>query len=159
MLNYFPLDLIFSFLAEFCLTPSDAGFPAKAKKYDGGIIVAGSNYGQGSSREHAALAPLYLGVKVVLTKSFARIHKANLINNAIIPLVFKDVKDYENIDMMDELVIEDAANQIKKGIVIVKNITKGTEYETLPEVTQKRKRDAYIRWINKSYEKQEKVGA
>ncbi|MBU3159485.1 aconitate hydratase [Clostridium frigoris] len=125
------------YLAEFCLTPSDAEFPAKAKKYDGGIIVAGSNYGQGSSREHAALAPLYLGVKVVLTKSFARIHKANLINNAIIPLVFKDFKDYENIDMMDELVIEDAANQIKKGIVIVKNITKKTEYETLPEVTQR----------------------
>ncbi|MCB2354902.1 aconitate hydratase [Clostridium estertheticum] len=127
------------YLAEFCLTPSDAEFPAKAKKYDGGIIVAGSNYGQGSSREHAALAPLYLGVKVVLTKSFARIHKANLINNAIIPLVFKDVKDYENIDMMDELVIEDAANQIKKGLVIVKNITKGSEYETLPEVTQREK--------------------
>ncbi|MBU3185539.1 aconitate hydratase [Clostridium estertheticum] len=127
------------YLAEFCLTPSDAEFPAKAKKYDGGIIVAGSNYGQGSSREHAALAPLYLGVKVVLTKSFARIHKANLINNAIIPLVFKDVKDYEDIDMMDELVIEDAANQIKKGLVIVKNITKGSEYKTLPEVTQREK--------------------
>ncbi|NNU77082.1 aconitate hydratase [Clostridium estertheticum] len=127
------------YLAEFCLTPSDAEFPAKAKKYNGGIIVAGSNYGQGSSREHAALAPLYLGVRVVLTKSFARIHKANLINNAIIPLVFNDVKDYENIDMMDELVIEDAANQIKKGLVIVKNITKGTEYETLPEVTQREK--------------------
>ncbi|MBU3179908.1 aconitate hydratase [Clostridium psychrophilum] len=127
------------YLAEFCLTPSDAEFPAKAKKYDGGIIVAGSNYGQGSSREHAALAPLYLGIKVVLTKSFARIHKANLINNAIIPLVFKDVKDYENIDMMDELVIEDAAEQIKKDTVIVKNITKGSEYITLPEVTDREK--------------------
>jgi len=112
------------YLAEFCLTPSDAEFPAKAKKYDGGIIVAGSNYGQGSSREHAALAPLYLGVKVVLTKSFARIHKANLINNAIIPLVFKDVKDYEDIAVMDELVIEDAAKQINKGIVIVKEYNK-----------------------------------
>jgi len=121
------------------LTPSDAEFPAKAKKYDGGIIVAGSNYGQGSSREHAALAPLYLGVKVVLTKSFARIHKANLINNAIIPLVFKDVKDYEDIAVMDELVIEDAAKQINKGIVIVKNITKGSEYKTLPEVTEREK--------------------
>ncbi len=127
------------YLAEFCLTPSDAEFPAKAKKYDGGIIVAGSNYGQGSSREHAALAPLYLGVKVVLTKSFARIHKANLINNAIIPLVFKDVKDYEDIAVMDELVIEDAAKQINKGIVIVKNITKGSEYKTLPEVTEREK--------------------
>ncbi|MBU3200136.1 aconitate hydratase [Clostridium estertheticum] len=147
------------YLAEFCLTPSDAEFPAKAKKYDGGIIVAGSNYGQGSSREHAALAPLYLGVKVVLTKSFARIHKANLINNAIIPLVFKDVKDYENIDMMDELVIEDAANQIKKGLVIVKNITKGSEYETLPEVTQREKEMLIHGGLINLMKNKKKVGA
>jgi len=147
------------YLAEFCLTPSDAEFPAKAKKYDGGIIVAGSNYGQGSSREHAALAPLYLGVKVVLTKSFARIHKANLINNAIIPLVFKDVKDYENIDMMDELVIEDAAKQIEKGIVIVKNKTKGTEYETLPEVTQREKEMVIHGGLINLMKNKKKVGA
>ncbi|MBU3214883.1 aconitate hydratase [Clostridium estertheticum] len=147
------------YLAEFCLTPSDAEFPAKAKKYDGGIIVAGSNYGQGSSREHAALAPLYLGVKVVLTKSFARIHKANLINNAIIPLVFNDVKDYENIDMMDELVIEDAANQIKKGIVIVKNITKGSEYKTLPEVTQREKEMLIHGGLINLMKNKKKVGA
>ena len=147
------------YLAEFCLTPSDAEFPAKAKKYDGGIIVAGSNYGQGSSREHAALAPLYLGVKVVLTKSFARIHKANLINNAIIPLVFKDAKDYENIDMMDELVIKDAANQIKKDTVIVKNITKGTEYETLPEVTQREKEMLIHGGLINLMKNKKKVGA
>jgi len=127
------------YLSEFCLTPCDAEFPTKAKKYDGGIIIAGANYGQGSSREHAALAPLYLGIKAVIAKSFARIHKANLINNAIIPLVFKDVKDYEDIEFMDELVIEDVANQIEKGIVIVKNITKGSEYKTLPEVTEREK--------------------
>ena len=147
------------YLAEFCLTPSDAEFPAKAKKYDGGIIVAGSNYGQGSSREHAALAPLYLGVKVVLTKSFARIHKANLINNAIIPLVFKDIEDYENIDMMDELVIEDAANQIKEGIVIVKNITKGSEYKTLPEVTQREKEMLIHGGLINLMKNKKKVGA
>lgn len=127
------------YLSEFCLTPCDAEFPAKAKKYDGGIIIAGANYGQGSSREHAALAPLYLGIKAVIAKSFARIHKANLINNAIIPLVFEDVKDYEEIDVMDELVIEDAVEQIKKDIVIVKNITKGSEYKTLPQVTEREK--------------------
>ena len=85
------------YLAEFCLTPSDENFPTKAKENGGGIIVAGSNYGQGSSREHAALAPLYLGIKAVIAKSFARIHKANLINNAIIPLVFEDANDYEDI--------------------------------------------------------------
>ena len=127
------------YLAEFCLTPCDADFPTNAKKNDGGIIVAGSNYGQGSSREHAALAPLFLGIKVVLAKSFARIHKANLINNAIIPLVFENIKDYEDIDVMDELVIEDAAEQINKESVIVKNITKGSEYKTLPEVTEREK--------------------
>ena len=127
------------YLSEFCLTPCDSEFPAKAKKYVGGIIIAGANYGQGSSREHAALAPLYLGIKAVIAKSFARIHKANLINNAIIPLVFEDVKDYEEIDIMDELVIEDAVEQIKKDIVIVKNITKGSEYKTLPEVTEREK--------------------
>ncbi|MBU3189068.1 aconitate hydratase [Clostridium bowmanii] len=125
------------YLSEFCLTPCDENFPSKAKEQGGGIIVAGANYGQGSSREHAALAPLYLGVKAVIAKSFARIHKANLINNAIIPLVFIDVNDYEDISFMDELIIEDVANQIRKGIVIVKNITKGSEYNTLPEVTMR----------------------
>ena len=127
------------YLSEFCLTPSDENFPAKAKAHNGGIIIAGSNYGQGSSREHAALAPLYLGIKAVIAKSFARIHKANLINNAIIPLVFENANDYEDIAVMDELIIEDAIAQINKGIVIVKNITKGTQYKTLPEVTEREK--------------------
>jgi aconitate hydratase len=127
------------YLSEFCLTPSDENFPAKAKKHNGGIIIAGSNYGQGSSREHAALAPLYLGIKAVIAKSFARIHKANLINNAIIPLVFENANDYEDIAVMDELIIEDAAKQINNGIVIIKNITKGTQYKTLPEVTEREK--------------------
>ena len=127
------------YLSEFCLTPCDENFPAVAKKQGGGIIIAGSNYGQGSSREHAALAPLHLGIKAVIAKSFARIHKANLINNAIIPLVFENSNDYEDIDMMDELIIEDAAEQIKRDIVIVRNLTKGTQFRTLPEVTQREK--------------------
>jgi aconitate hydratase len=131
------------YLSEFCLTPCDENFPALAKEQGGGIIIAGANYGQGSSREHAALAPLYLGVKAVITKSFARIHKANLINNAIIPLVFENAHDYEDIDLMDELIIEDAIEQIKKGIVIVFNRTKRVYYKTLPEVT-KREKDMLI---------------
>lgn len=93
------------YLANYCLTPSDEAFPTKAKANGGGIIVAGDNYGQGSSREHAALAPLYLGVKAVLAKSFARIHKQNLINNGIIPLTFMD-DDYEAFHEGDELVFE-----------------------------------------------------
>ena len=102
------------YLADYCLTPCDPDFPARAKAEGGGFIIAGANYGQGSSREHAALAPLQLGVKAVLAKSFARIHMANLINNGILPLTFADPADYDRISLLDELVIENAADQIKK---------------------------------------------
>ena len=74
------------YLSDYCLTPVDAAFPARAKAEKGGILVAGQNYGQGSSREHAALVPLYLGIRAVVAKSFARIHQANLINNGILPV-------------------------------------------------------------------------
>lgn len=101
------------YLAEYCLTPCDPDFPGRAKKEGGGMIVAGSNYGQGSSREHAALAPLQLGIRAVLAKSFARIHMANLINNGILPLTFADEQDYDRIDLMDEMLIENPATQIE----------------------------------------------
>ena len=100
------------YLAEYCLTPCDPGFPARAHARHGGFIVGGVNYGQGSSREHAALAPLQLGVKAVLAKSFARIHAANLINNGILPLVFADPSDYEKLKVGDLITIEDAPEQI-----------------------------------------------
>lgn len=116
------------YLSEYCLTPSDKDFPAKAKENNGGFVVAGSNYGQGSSREHAALAPLFLGIKAVLAKSFARIHMANLINNGIMPLIFKVEADYDDISEMDELVIEDAKAQVQNDEIIVKNKTNGHEY-------------------------------
>jgi aconitate hydratase len=99
-------------LANFCLTPCDPDFPARAKENNGGFIIAGSNYGQGSSREHAALAPLQLGIKAVLAVSFARIHMANLMNNGILPLTFADEADYDRINLFDELVINDAPAQI-----------------------------------------------
>ncbi len=102
------------YLSEYCLTPSDPEFPAKAKANGGGFIVGGSNYGQGSSREHAALAPLYLGVKAVLAKSFARIHAANLVNNGILPLEFADPADYDAIKEGDEITIADARAQVAK---------------------------------------------
>jgi aconitate hydratase len=105
------------YLADFCLTPSDPEFPARAKANGGGMIIAGTNYGQGSSREHAALAPLQLGVKAVLAKSFARIHMANLINNGILPLTFRNPSDYESIDLLDELVIDDAGQQVRQLVV------------------------------------------
>ena len=93
------------YLSEFCFNTIDTEFPKRAKEYNGGFIVACNNYGQGSSREHAALAPLYLGVKAVIAKSFARIHKANLINNGIIPMEFKNEKDYDNISLLDDIQI------------------------------------------------------
>ncbi|MDD4368560.1 MAG: aconitate hydratase [Oscillospiraceae bacterium] len=101
------------YLADFCLTPCDPEFPARAKAHGGGMIVAGQNYGQGSSREHAALAPLQLGVRAVLALSFARIHEANLINNGILPLTFINPADYEALKLEDELLIDHAVDQVK----------------------------------------------
>ncbi|MBZ4646180.1 MAG: aconitate hydratase [Petroclostridium sp.] len=116
------------YLSEFCLTPCDAEFPKRAKENGGGFIIGGVNYGQGSSREHAALVPLYLGVKGVIAKSFARIHMANLINSGILPLTFDNEQDYDTIGMYDELVMEDAISQIKSGNpIIIKNVTKEKE--------------------------------
>ena len=100
------------YLANFCLAPCDEGFAARALEKGGGFIVAGENYGQGSSREHAALAPLYLGIKAVLAKSFARIHRANLMNNGILPLEFTDAADYDAACEGCPVEIEDAPAQI-----------------------------------------------
>ncbi|WP_123052882.1 aconitate hydratase [Clostridium sp. JN-1] len=127
------------YLSEYCLTPCDKDFPKKAKENNGGFIVGGVNYGQGSSREHAALAPLYLGIKAVFAKSFARIHKANLINNGIIPLVFGDLNDYDKIGEMDELIIENALDQVNNSEVIVKNKTRNEEYKMLLEITERQR--------------------
>ncbi len=116
------------YLSEYCLAPCDPQFPARAKEKNGGFIIAGSNYGQGSSREHAALVPLYLGIKAVVAKSFARIHMANLINNGILPLTFVNEADYDSFDMGDVLEIGDIADKIKNNLPItVTNVTKGKE--------------------------------
>ena len=132
------------YLSEFCLTPCDPEFPKRAKENGGGYIVGGSNYGQGSSREHAALAPLYLGIKAVFAKSFARIHMANLVNSGILPLVFKNEADYDKVSQTDELVIDDVINQIKKGNeIIIKNVTKGTEFVTILNVSDRQKEMLY----------------
>lgn len=115
------------YLSEYCFNTIDEEFPKRAKKNKGGFIVAGENYGQGSSREHAALAPLYLGIKGVVAKSFARIHKANLINSGIIPMEFKNKNDYEKIGLMDNIIIEDIFSGIDKGELKMKNITNSNE--------------------------------
>ena len=114
-------------LSEFCFTVCDKDFPERAKTKGGGIILGGQNYGQGSSREHAALVPLYLGVKAVIAKSFARIHVANLINFGIVPMTLADEKDYEKIAEGDALVIEGFADAIRNSdSVTLVNTKNGT---------------------------------
>ena len=131
------------YLADYCLTPCDEQFPARAKENNGGFIIGGQNYGQGSSREHAALAPLQLGVKGVIALSFARIHMANLINNGILPLTFKDAADYDKINMLDELVIENAREQVEAAAsgktVTITNKTQGYSFETELVISDRQK--------------------
>lgn len=117
-------------LSQYCFGVCDETFPERIKAEGKGIIVGGSNYGQGSSREHAALVPLYLGVKAVITKSFARIHVANLVNAGILPFTFMNEEDYDKIDQMDKLALPDIKDCIEnKKQIVLKNITKGEEYE------------------------------
>jgi aconitate hydratase len=114
-------------MSEFCFNVCDKDFPARAKACGKSIIVGGVNYGQGSSREHAALVPLYLGVKAVVAKSFARIHKDNLINAGILPLTFVDPSDYDKIQMGDEIALSDLYASLKSGDYRMLNKTAGTE--------------------------------
>ena len=133
------------YLADFCLSPCDTDFAARAKAKNGGFIIGGENYGQGSSREHAALAPLYLGVKAVLAKSFARIHRANLINNGILPLTFADAADYDAVSEGDEIVIAEAPAQIAaaaEGGAVTASIA-GREVELRLDITP-RQRDILL---------------
>ena len=116
-------------LSQHCFETIIPDFKERAEKNDGGIIVGGDNYGQGSSREHAALLPLYLGIKAVIAKSFARIHKANLINSGIIPLEFENQSDYDGIDEYDKLQLTDVENSLAKGEFTVKNLTKNNEFK------------------------------
>ncbi len=117
-------------MAEHVFEQVDADFARRAKDAGSSVVVGGSNYGQGSSREHAALAPMYLGLRAVLAKSFARIHRANLVNVGILPLVFVDEGDYDRIEQGDELEITDARAAIERGETIrVRNRTRGYEFE------------------------------
>lgn len=117
-------------LSQYCFAVCDETFPERIKKEGKGIIIGGSNYGQGSSREHAALVPLYLGVKAVITKSFARIHVANLVNAGILPFTFKNEEDYNRIDQLDELILPNIREKLEKNeTVTLINKTKNEEYE------------------------------
>ncbi len=126
------------YLSNFCFAVCDKEFPERCRKEGKGIIVGGQNYGQGSSREHAALVPLYLGIKAVLVKSFARIHCANLANAGILPLVFKQESDYDVIDPMDELSLPNVREKlIHHEPIIVKDLTKNKEIEAEAVLTDR----------------------
>ena len=128
-------------ISNYCFTVCDEKFPERAKEMGESIIVGGANYGQGSSREHAALAPLYLGVKAVLVKSFARIHRANLINAGILPLTFVNEVDYDSISEGDKLEIAGVREAVKSGKtqLVVVNKTSGREIPVLCELTGRTK--------------------
>lgn len=128
-------------ISQHCFTVCDEDFPRRAKNMGKSIIVGGSNYGQGSSREHAALAPLYLGIKAVLVKSFARIHRANLINAGILPLTFVNEADYDKINQGDEIVLADVRADVEADMskLTVVNKTTGVEIPVLCELTGRTK--------------------
>lgn len=128
-------------ISQHCFTICDEQFPARAKEMGKSIIVGGSNYGQGSSREHAALAPLYLGIKAVLVKSFARIHRANLINAGILPLTFVNEADYDAVSQGNELVLDNVRAEIEAGKseLTVLNKTTGKEIPVLCELSGRTK--------------------
>lgn len=124
-------------ISEITFGRMDPGFHLRAKEYGKSIIIGGENYGQGSSREHAAIAPMYLGVKAVIVKSMARIHKSNLVNHGVLPLLFVNSNDYDNIDEGDELLIEDVKNQIAGKDISVINKTKGISFRTIADLTDR----------------------
>ncbi|MBQ3150806.1 MAG: aconitate hydratase [Clostridia bacterium] len=132
------------FLSQFCFRQCDENFAENCKKEGKGFIIGGSNYGQGSSREHAALVPLYLGIKAVITKSFARIHQANLVNAGIMPFTFDNPDDYDKISQFDELCLDNVREALEKDLPItLKNVTTGESYSVTCQVSG-RQRDIIL---------------
>lgn len=128
------------YMSQFCFAVCDKSFPERCRQNGTGIIIGGSNYGQGSSREHAALVPLYLGIKAVIVKSFARIHCANLANAGILPLVFANESDYDAVDQMDELELPNIRKAIAESSKIyVNNRTKGTKFEVKAVLSERQR--------------------
>ncbi|MBS5786653.1 MAG: aconitate hydratase [Clostridioides difficile] len=125
------------YLSNFCFNTVDDAFPDRAKENGGGFIIGGENYGQGSSREHAALAPLYLGVRGVLVKSFARIHKANLINSGIVPMEFLNETDYDKINLLDKLEFPNILDKLDSGLIEINNLTTNEKILVKVELSDK----------------------
>ena len=127
------------FLSQFCFQVCDPDFPARAKAAGDGIIVGGSNYGQGSSREHAALVPMYLGIRCVIAKSFARIHVANLINAGILPLTFANADDYDKLSEGSTLVLEDIRQGMERGAITLKDTASGAQIPLVCSLTDRQR--------------------
>ena len=143
-------------LSEFCFTVCDKDFPERAKAKGGGIILGGANYGQGSSREHAALVPLYLGIKAVVAKSFARIHVANLINFGIVPMTLANADDYDNFAEGDALEIAGFAEAVGSATeTVLINKTNGKTAKLCLNLSA-RQREILLAGGRLNYTKQEK---
>lgn len=128
-------------ISEHVFEQLDAGFPARARSAGSGIVIGGENYGQGSSREHAAIAPRYLGIRAKVVKSFARIHKANLVNFGILPLVFRDVSDYDSIALGDVVSFPDVRCLVECGAVEIPLVVDGKEIVTLLEISPRQRQE------------------
>lgn len=126
-------------MSKYCYMRYDPDFSERARELGKSIIVGGLNYGQGSSREHAAINPMYLGVKCVIAKSIARIHKGNLINHGVVPMLFKDPADYDKIDLLDELEIHNLLDGIEAKEVTVTNNTKGFSFQAVIDMSENQK--------------------
>ena len=127
------------YLSNFCFEVCDPEFPARAMKAGDGIVVGGSNYGQGSSREHAALVPMYLGVRCVISKSFARIHVANLINAGILPLTFKNPEDYDWVSQGAKLSMENIRASMEQGELIIRDVVSGKTFAAVCDLTERQR--------------------
>jgi aconitate hydratase len=142
------------YLSNFAFSTITPDFKKLADENNGGIVVGGENYGQGSSREHAALVPLYLGVKAVVAKSFARIHFSNLVNSGIIPLIFTDAADYDKIDFMDDIEIPDIQKAIECGRATLYNKTKNVEISLKSEFSERQtdvlKAGGYLNYVRRA---------
>ena len=122
-------------MSQYCYHRYDPEFAARAKAMGKSIIIGGENYGQGSSREHAAINPMYLGVKAVIAKSIARIHKGNLVNHGVIPMLFENPADYDRLDQNDELEFENLLDQIPTRSILIKDKTKDFTFRARLDLT------------------------
>ena len=122
-------------MSKYCYLRYDPNFSERARKMGQSIIIGGENYGQGSSREHAAIHPMYLGVRCVIAKSIARIHRGNLINHGIVPMYFENKEDYDFIDLEDTLEVKDFPAQIRTGKVEVLDVTKGKTFNAVLDLS------------------------